>query len=93
MSLFVTSISPPRSRQSTALLAACGMAYRRRALAAGRALNILNCNIAWSTGLEGPVAEAYEAKTGTSVEAEPTPYDSLYQKILIELSQGSAPTT
>ena len=35
------------------------------------------------------VAEAYEAKTRTSIAAEPTPYNSLYQKILIELSQGS----
>ena len=90
MSQTFSSLSRRRALATTALLAALGMAYRRRALAAGGALNVLNCNIAWSSGLEGPVAEAYEAKTGTSITAEPTPYDSLYQKILIELSQGSS---
>ena len=85
-----SSLSRRRALATSALLATLGMAYRRRALAAGGALNILNCNVAWSSGLEGPVADAYEAKTGTSITAEPTPYDSLYQKILIELSQGSS---
>jgi ABC-type glycerol-3-phosphate transport system substrate-binding protein len=84
-----SSLSRRRALGSSALLATLAMTYRRNALAAGGSLNILNCNIAWSTGLEGLVAEAYEAKTGTSIAAEPTPYDSLYQKILIELSQGS----
>ena len=85
-----SSLSRRRVLAQSALLAALGMTYRRRAFAAGGALNILNCNVAWSSGLEGPVADAYEAKTGTSITAEPTPYDSLYQKILIELSQGSS---
>src|SRR5262249_38922532 len=40
--------------------------------------------------LAGPVAQAYQQKTGTTVVAQPTPYDSLYQKILVELSQGSS---
>jgi ABC-type glycerol-3-phosphate transport system substrate-binding protein len=84
-----STLSRRRALGASALLATLAMAYRRKALAAGGSLNILNCNIAWSTGLEGLVAEAYEAKTGTSITAEPTPYDSLYQKILIELSQGS----
>ena len=84
-----SSLSRRRALATSALLATLGMVYRRKALAAGGALNILNCNVAWSTGLEGPVAEAYKAKTDTSITAEPTPYNSLYQKILIELSQGS----
>ncbi|MGD9510839.1 MAG: ABC transporter substrate-binding protein, partial [Geminicoccaceae bacterium] len=85
----ISSLSRRRALGAAALLATLAMAYRRKALAAGGSLNILNCNVAWSTGLEGLVAEAYEAKTGTSITAEPTPYESLYQKILIELSQGS----
>ncbi len=84
-----SSISRRNVLKSTAALAALAVFYQQRALAAASSLNILNCNVAWSTGLGGEVAKAYEQKTGTSVEAEPTPYDSLYQKILIELSQGS----
>ena len=42
------------------MVAALGGLASRRALAADGELNILNCNVAWSTGLEGPVAEAYE---------------------------------
>src|SRR3712207_3867975 len=85
----ISSLSRRRALGASALLATLAVADRREALAVGGSLNILNCNVAWSTGLEGLVAEAYEAKTGTSITAEPTPYDSLYQKILIELSQGS----
>jgi ABC-type glycerol-3-phosphate transport system substrate-binding protein len=71
------------------MLAALGAFSGRRAFAQASELNILNCNVAWSTGLGGLVAEAYEKEKGTTITAEPTPYDSLYQKILIELSQGS----
>src|SRR4051794_35939083 len=85
-----SSISRRKLIQSTAMLAALAAFGRARALAEGGSLNILNCNVAWSTGLGGPVADAYKAKTGVSVTAEPTPYDSLYQKILVELSQGSS---
>ena len=84
----LSSISRRRLIQSAAMLAALGALYRRRASAA-EALSILNCNVAWSEGLGGAVAEAYQDATGTQVDAEPTPYDLLYQKILIELSQGS----
>lgn len=69
-------------------MAALGQ-FNRTARAGSEPLRILNCNVAWSTGLGEPVAKAWQAKTGQSVEAEPTPYDSLYQKLLIELSQSS----
>jgi multiple sugar transport system substrate-binding protein len=83
-------ISRRRLIKSTAMLAALGAFRAQRGLAASSALNILNCNVAWSEALGGAVAKVYQQKTGTSVTAEPTPYDSLYQKILVELSQGSS---
>ena len=64
----ISSLSRRRALGASALLATLAMVYRRKALAAGGSLNILNCNVAWSTGLEGLVAEAYEAKTGTSIQ-------------------------
>ncbi len=85
-----SSISRRRLIQSTAALAALGALPVRKGFAAGTELKILNCNVAWSEALGDAVAKAYQAKTGTTVTAEPTPYDSLYQKILVELSQGSS---
>jgi ABC-type glycerol-3-phosphate transport system substrate-binding protein len=52
-------------------------------------LNILNSNVAWSGALTGSVAEAYRAATGVAVTGETNPYESHYDKMLIELSQGS----
>jgi len=84
-----SSISRRGFLKSTAALAALSALRGRYAQAAGGSLNILNCNVQWSTALGGSVAKAYTDKTGVSVVGEPTPYDSLYQKILVELSQGS----
>src|SRR5262245_28600259 len=52
-------------------------------------LNILNSNVAWSNALTSSVAEAYKAATGVTVTGESNPYESHYDKMLIELSQGS----
>ena len=49
-------------------------------------LNILNSNVAWSNALTGSVAEAYKAATGVTVAGESNPYESHYDKMLIELS-------
>ena len=84
------SISRRRLIKTTAALATLGVLPIGKGFAAGTELKILNCNVAWSEALGGAVAKAYQQKTGTTVTAEPTPYDSLYQKILVELSQGSS---
>jgi hypothetical protein len=51
----ISSLSRRRALGASALLATLAVAHRRKALAAGGSLNILNCNVAWSTGLEGLV--------------------------------------
>lgn len=56
------------------------------AFAEEAALNILNSNVAWSNALTGSVAEAY---SGARITGESNPYESHYEKMLIELSQGS----
>lgn len=57
-----------------------------RAFAAA-AINILNGNTAWATALTGSVAQAY---TDAKVTGEGNPYEAHYEKLLIELSQGSS---
>ena len=81
MSSSFSSISRRKLIQSTAMLTALAAFGRQRALAEGGSLSILNCNVAWSNALGGPVAEAYQKKNGATVAAEPTPYDSLFQNL------------
>ena len=76
-------------RGSTAIAAAFALTKAFPARAAGTTLDILNSNVAWSNALTGSVAEAYKAATGVAVEGESNPYESHYDKMLIELSQGS----
>ncbi len=76
--------------RASVALAAAGAASR--ALPTGAAdvtLNVLNSNVAWSNALTGSVAEAYKAATGVIVSGKSNPYESHYEKMLIELSQGS----
>lgn len=76
--------------QGTAALAAACAGYRGSpASAEGITLNILNSNTAWAGALTGSVAEAYKAAKGTTVKGESNPYESHYEKMAIELSQGS----
>lgn len=58
-----------------------------RSFAAAAGLNILNSNVAWSNALTGNVAKAYAA---AKVTGESNPYEAHYEKLLIELSQGSS---
>jgi ABC-type glycerol-3-phosphate transport system substrate-binding protein len=73
----------------SAALAAALAAYRAGPARAAGSLNIMNSNVAWSEALTGSVAEAYMAATGISVTGESHPYESHYEKMIIELSQGS----
>ncbi|MGI9305014.1 MAG: ABC transporter substrate-binding protein [Gammaproteobacteria bacterium] len=76
--------------KTSAALAATAASYRiLPANAAGAELNILNSNVAWSDALTGSVANAYQSATGVAVAGESNPYESHYEKMLIELSQGS----
>lgn len=84
-----TGVSRRMFLQASAALAATGAAYRARPARADVTLNILNSNVAWSGALTGSVAEAYKAATGVAVTGESNPYESHYEKMLIELSQGS----
>lgn len=76
-------------RASAALAAAGAASQALPAAAADVMLNVLNSNVAWSNALTGSVAEAYKAATGVTVTGESNPYESHYEKMLIELSQGS----
>jgi ABC-type glycerol-3-phosphate transport system substrate-binding protein len=59
------------------------------ARAAGGQLNVLNLNVAWSEALTTSVSEAYDAKAGITITGDSNPYEAFYEKMLIELSQGS----
>lgn len=73
--------------QMTAAMSAALAAYRASSAAAQDVtLNILNSNTAWATALTGSVAEAYK---GAKIVGESNPYESHYEKMAIELSQGS----
>src|SRR6185503_1302132 len=76
-------------RGSAAIAAAAAVSRVFPARADDVTLNILNSNVAWSNALTGSVAEAYKAATGVTVTGESNPYESHYDKMLIELSQGS----
>ena len=73
--------------QMTAAMSAALAAYRAGSAAAQDVtLNILNSNTAWANALTGSVAEAYK---GAKIVGESNPYESHYEKMAIELSQGS----
>lgn len=76
-------------RGTAAMAAAMAASRAFPARAADVTLNILNSNVAWSNALTSSVAEAYKAATGVTVTGESNPYESHYDKMLIELSQGS----
>ena len=72
----------------TAALASVLAAYRATgALAQSASLNILNSNTLWAEALTGGIAAEYKA---AGVVGEANPYEAHYEKMLIELSQGSS---
>ncbi|MCB1379390.1 MAG: extracellular solute-binding protein [Alphaproteobacteria bacterium] len=74
--------------QHTAAMTAVFAAWRvSPALAEEAMLNILNSNTLWAEALTGNIAEAY---SDAKITGESNPYESHYEKMLIELSQGSA---
>lgn len=82
------NISRRSMLQHTAAMTAVFAAWRASpAMAETAMINILNSNTLWAEALTGGVAEAY---TGSKVEGESNPYEAHYEKMLIELSQGSS---
>lgn len=71
----------------TALTAAFAAAPRGAFAQSGAALNILNSNTAWAEALTASVADAYDS---ARITGEANPYEAHYEKLLIELSQGSS---
>lgn len=84
------SIHPVSRRmflKQSAALASVLAAYRATgAMAQGASLNILNSNTIWAGALTEGVAAEYKR---AAISGEANPYESHYEKILIELSQGS----
>ena len=59
------------------------------AQAATDSLNVLNLNVAWSGAMTTLVSDAYKEAAGIEILGEQNPYEAFYEKMLIELSQGS----
>ncbi len=57
--------------------------------AATDSLNVLNLNVAWSEALTSTVADAYREAANIDILGDSNPYEAFYEKMLIELSQGS----
>jgi ABC-type glycerol-3-phosphate transport system substrate-binding protein len=72
----------------TAAMTAVFAAWRASpAFAESVMLNILNSNTLWAEALTGNIAETY---SGAQIDGESNPYEAHYEKMLIELSQGSS---
>ena len=80
------AISRRTMLQGAAAATAALAAYRLDPARAAATLNILNSNTAWAGALTDGVAKAY---TAASIKGESNPYESHYEKLVIELSQGS----
>lgn len=52
-------------------------------------INVLNLNVAWSEALVTTVSDAYAEKMNIAINGDSNPYEAFYEKMLIELSQGS----
>lgn len=84
MTGFVTRRSVLKSAAALSAFSLGGLP--RGAVAQDITLNVLNSNNAWAEALTSSVAAAYE---GAGITGEANPYESHYEKLLIELSQGS----
>jgi len=89
--MVVRTASPVSRRlfmKQTAALSAAFAAWKASpAFAEGVVLNILNSNTVWAGALTDGIAKEY---TAAQITGEANPYESHYEKMLIELSQGSA---
>ncbi|TAT94165.1 extracellular solute-binding protein [Rhizobium ruizarguesonis] len=73
-------------KAAAALLAAYNL-RSTRALAAGESLNILNMNLLFGETLGNQISKSY---TAAEISADPVPQNEHYEKLLVEMSQGSS---
>jgi ABC-type glycerol-3-phosphate transport system substrate-binding protein len=72
-------------------LAAAGASFvPRLALAQAKELRILTMNLPFGEALRDEIAKEYEAATGTKVITDLTPYDTLQEKVFLEMGAGSS---
>ena len=92
MRRITASIHRRRFLQAAASLAGAGAIASLPNMSFGqeKSLRILNGNLAWAKGLQGPVADAYLKQAGIKIVGDPEPYDAHYSKMLVEMSQGSS---
>jgi multiple sugar transport system substrate-binding protein len=82
-----------RFLRTTAGAAATGAAYAAMLVGRARAqteLRILTMNLPFGEALRDEIAAEYEAETGVSIITDVTPYDSLQEKVFLELGAGSS---
>ena len=76
---------------SGALAAAAGASLvPRLAQAQAKELRILTMNLPFGEALRDEIAKEYEAATGTKVITDLTPYDTLQEKVFLEMGAGSS---
>jgi len=62
----------------------------RRARAADTELRILTMNLPFGEALRDEIAEEYATETGVRITADVTPYDTLQEKVFLEMGAGSS---
>lgn len=85
---FASPVSRRLFLQASAAMAAmtAGFNASKASAADVPTLNVLNSNVAWSNALTNQVAAAYKP---AKIVGESNPYETHYEKMVIELSQGS----
>jgi ABC-type glycerol-3-phosphate transport system substrate-binding protein len=74
-------------KAAAALVAAYNLGLSGARAEGGKTLNILNMNLLFSEILANQIAKAYG---GAEINAEPVPQIEHYEKLLVEMSQGSS---
>src|SRR5688572_22977007 len=74
-----------------AIAAAAGASFAPHlAQAQAKELRILTMNLPFGEALRDEIAKEYEAATGTKVVTDVTPYDTLQEKVFLEMGAGSS---
>jgi ABC-type glycerol-3-phosphate transport system substrate-binding protein len=74
-------------KAAAALLAAYNLGSSGARAASGKSLNILNMNLLFGEVLGNQIPKAY---TDAEISADPVPQNEHYEKLLVEMSQGSS---
>ncbi|WP_167449118.1 ABC transporter substrate-binding protein [Mesorhizobium hawassense] len=74
-------------KAAAGLVAAYNLGLSGARAQSGKSLNILNMNLLFSDVLANQIAKAY---TDAEISADPVPQNEQYEKLLVEMSQGSS---